>query len=557
MIYLMLLDSKIKQTDFDKEVQKITSKSRKNNYTATILRTCAKWSLLEAPMNAIYVRVSTEEQAKKGYSLGDQLQSCQMHLLKQGHTDFIEYIDDGYSGEFSDRPAFLTLRDDIRAGRINIVVVYDPDRLARKLAVQLLFNEEIEKANVQLQFVTGDYDASPEGRLFFSMRGAIAEFEKEKIKDRTMRGKRKKASQGMILQDFGLYGYDYDPATSNYFINEEQAKVIREIFRLVIDGKMSIEGVQKELQKRIIYSPKGRKTWPASSIFNVLKNKTYTGTFQSMRIKEKKDGIRSKQRSIRPENEWIPVSVPVIIDELTWQAAQRQLKQNKATPRKTMNHAYLVGGIIFCGVCGRRMLMHHNMFASGITKPYYQCSAHRYANLRSAGVTCASRSLPADLFDQDVWDQLIEGIYDHDKMKEHLPQQAEPVTDHSEELKRVVEVESDLIKRRQTLIKWSGQKKITESEADEELDQIKIQLLDIDKRKQSLQAPLPVSAVNQITLEELADQLRPLIKQGDISPEHKKLIIQSVIAKITAVRTDKRPVSKNLKPIFEFIWELA
>jgi len=508
-------------------------------------------------MNAIYVRVSTEEQAKTGYSLADQLSRCKSHLLKQGYTDFIEYIDDGYSGEFSDRPAFLTLRDDIRAGRINIVVVYDPDRLARKLAVQLLFNDEIEKANVKLQFVTGDYDASPEGRLFFSMRGAISEFEKEKIKDRTMRGKLKKASQGMIMQDFGLYGYDFDPVTSHYTTNEEQAKVIREIFRLIIEDKISIEGVQKELQKLIIYSPKGRKTWPTSSIFNILKNKTYIGAFQSMRIKEKKDGIRSKKRSIRPENEWIPVSVPVIVDELTWQAAQRQLKQNKAVPRRTMSHAYLVGGIIFCGVCGRRMLMHHNIFANGTTKPYYQCSAHRYANLRSAGVTCASRSLPADLFDQDVWEQLIEGIYDHDKIKKHLPQQAEPATDHSEELKRIAEVESSLIKRRQTIITWSRQQKISDSEADEELTQIKIQLLDIDKRKQSLQVPLPVSAVSQISLEELADQLRPLIKQGDISPENKKLIIQSMIAKITAVRTDKRPVSKNLKPIFEFIWEFA
>ena len=508
-------------------------------------------------MNAIYVRVSTEEQAKTGYSLADQLSSCKLHLLKQGHTDFIEYIDDGYSGEFSDRPAFLTLRDDIREGRIKIVVVYDPDRLARKLAVQLLFNDEIEKAGVQLQFVTGDYDSSPEGRLFFSMRGAISEFEKEKIKDRTMRGKRKKASQGMILQDFGLYGYDYEPVTSNYLVNEEQAKVIREIYRLVIEEKLSIEGVQKELQKRIIYSPKGRSVWGTSSIFNVLKNKTYTGIFQSMRIKEKKDGIRSKKRSIREESEWIPISVPVIIDEVTWQSAQKQLKLNKATPRKPMAHNYLVGGLIFCGVCGRRMLMHHNMFASGITKPYYQCSAQRYANLRSAGITCSSRSLPADYFDQDVWDKLMRCIDGEDDLTDYSPKQSKPVVDHSEELKRVTEVESDLIKRRQTLIKWSKQKKISDEEADEELEQIRIELLGIDKRKQSLQTPIPVSMVSTVSLKDLANQLRPYIKKGDLTSEHKKLIIQSVIAKIIAVRTDKRPVSKNLPPIFEFVWELV
>lgn len=506
-------------------------------------------------MNAIYVRVSTEEQAKSGYSLADQISSCKLHLFKQGYDDFVEYIDDGYSGEFSDRPAFSNLRDDIVAGRIHVVVVYDPDRLARKLAVQLLFAEEVEKAGVQLQFVTGDYDASPEGRLFFSMRGAIAEFEKEKIKDRTMRGKRKKSSQGKIIQDFGLYGYSFDPITSSYVINKEQAKVIKEIFRLVIEEQSSIEKVQKELQKRIIYSPKGKSLWATSSLFNILKNKTYTGTFQSMRIREKKDGIKSKKSSIRPESEWIPVSVPVIIDEVTFKQAQRQLQKNKATPKKTTKHPYLVGGILFCGVCGRRMLSHHNIFRNGATKPYYQCAAQRYANLRNAGVTCPSRTLPADAFDQDIWNTLIAVIYDQEKISTYFPQKQQFTAVCTEELVRISEIESNVIKRRQTIIKWSGLQMISESEADEELKQIKMQLLDIEERKKDLQ--LPPAPVSQISFEVVSNQLRPIIERGDLTPENKKLIIQSVLGKITALRTDKRPISKSLPPIFEFTWELA
>jgi site-specific DNA recombinase len=506
-------------------------------------------------MNAIYVRVSTEEQAKSGYSLADQISSCKMHLLKQGYTDAIEYIDDGYSGEFSDRPAFSNLRDDIGAGRIQIVVVYDPDRLARKLAVQLLFAEEVEKAGVQLQFVTGDYDASPEGRLFFSMRGAIAEFEKEKIKDRTMRGKRKKSSQGMIMQDFGLYGYDYDPSTSTYVINEKQATVIREIFRLVIEKQMSIEKVQKELQKKIIYSPRGKNLWAVSSLYNILKNKTYTGTFMSMRVREKKDGINSKKRSIRPENEWIPVPVPTIIDEVTFKQAEKQMVKNKATPKRIMKYDYLVGGIIFCGVCGRRMLLHHNVFHNGQSKPYYQCSTQRYANLRNAGVTCASRSLPADAFDQDVWEKLIEVIYDQNKITNYLPKQQPSTVNYAGELARIIEIEANLVKRRQTIIKWSGQQMISESEADKELKQIRMQLSDIEEIKKSIQ--VPPAPVSQFSFEDMANKLLPVIERGNLTAENKKIIIQSVIAKITAIRTDQRPTSKNLHPIFEFTWELV
>lgn len=506
-------------------------------------------------MYAIYVRVSTEEQVKSGYSLADQISSCKMHLLRQGYSNVIEYIDDGYSGEFSDRPAFSNLRDDIAAGRLEIVAVYDPDRLARKLAVQLLFAEEVEKAGVQLQFVTGNYDASPEGRLFFSMRGAIAEFEKEKIRDRTMRGKRKKSSQGMIMQDFGLYGYDYDPITSTYVINEEQAAVIRKIFRLVIEEKMSIEKVQKELQKKIIYSPKGKSRWAVSTIYNIIKNKTYTGTFMSMRVREKKDGINSKKRSIRPENEWIPVSVPVIIDEVTFMQAARQLGQNKAAPKRIMKYDYLVGGIIYCGVCGRRMLLHHNVLHSGKSKPYYQCSAQRYANIRNAGAACSSRSLPADAFDQDVWEKLMEVIYDQDKIANYLPKQKHSTINSANELTRIIGIESNLIKRRQTIIKWSGQQIISENEGTEELKKIRTQLSDIEARKKTLQVlPDPAS---QISFEEMTTRLLLFIERGHLTPENKKFIIQSVIAKITAVRMDQRPTSKNFHPIFTFTWELV
>jgi site-specific DNA recombinase len=510
-------------------------------------------------MNAIYVRVSTEEQAKSGYSLSDQISSCKLHLLKLGyHDEVIEYIDDGYSGEFSDRPAFSNLRDDIAAGRIKNVVVYDPDRLARKLAVQLLFAEDVEKAGVQLHFITGNYDSSPEGRLFFSMRGAIAEFEKEKIKDRTTRGKRRKASQGKISQDFGLYGYDFEPISCTYTINEDQANVIREIFRLVIEEKMSVSNLQEELHRRIIYSPKGNPFWGFSSIFNILKNETYTGTFQSMRVRYKQNGIHSKTISVRPDNEWIPISVPVIVDEFTFKQAQQQLAKNKVIKRQSMNHNFIFKGILFCGLCGRRFLVHHNHFRNGTTKPYYQCATQRYSrDLRTEGVTCSARTLPADHFDKIVWDKLIEVIYDHDKIAEHLPKIEESVADKADELVRIGEVESALIKRRQTIIKWSGQQMISEGEADEELKQIREQLSNITARKEVLQSAIPPAPVNQKSFKEIADQLRPLIESGNLTPDNKRLIVRSVLSKVTAIRTDQGIISKCNPPVFEFTWELA
>ena len=164
-------------------------------------------------MNAIYARVSTDAQAETGYSISDQIRTCREHAEKNG-LEIVEYIDDGYSGEYLERPALERLRDDLRAKLIHNVIVYDPDRLSRNLTNQLLLADEIEKANAQLIFITHDYDASPEGRLFFSIRGAISAFEKAKIRERTLRGKRSKALSGKLTFNDDAYGYTYDKENS-------------------------------------------------------------------------------------------------------------------------------------------------------------------------------------------------------------------------------------------------------------------------------------------------------------------------------------------------------
>src|SRR5690606_28719175 len=124
--------------------------------------------------------------------------------------DIKEYVDDGVSGEILDRPALTRLREDVRKGIIDKVICLDPDRLSRKLMNQLIITDEFDKKGVELIFVNGEYAKTPEGNLFYSMRGAISEFEKAKINERMSRGRKEKARQGKVLRDFQIYGYDYD-----------------------------------------------------------------------------------------------------------------------------------------------------------------------------------------------------------------------------------------------------------------------------------------------------------------------------------------------------------
>lgn len=164
----------------------------------------------------IYVRVSTSEQAEQGYSIQTQIKACKDKAYELGAIDILEYADEGFSGAKLDRPAMTRLRDDIRNHKLDIIICYDPDRLARNLAHQLLITDEIEKyCREGLIFVSVSFENSPEGRLFYSMRGAFSAYEREKILERIIRGKKGKLQAGRLGNNH-LYGYDFDKDTQMY-----------------------------------------------------------------------------------------------------------------------------------------------------------------------------------------------------------------------------------------------------------------------------------------------------------------------------------------------------
>ena len=152
------------------------------------------------------------------------------------------------------------MRSALQARYVDAVICYDPDRLARNLNHQLIITQEIDKSGAKLLFISGDYEKTPDGRLFYALRGAISEFEREKIKERTVRGKRGKANSGKIVMNTNPIGYDWDADNSMYIPNED-ATLVRRLFLMPIDG-MSISKMAKQLNGEGIHPLKilfGRK----------------------------------------------------------------------------------------------------------------------------------------------------------------------------------------------------------------------------------------------------------------------------------------------------------
>lgn len=461
---------------------------------------------------AIYARVSTEGQSDHGYSIDDQLSSCRERLANIGVFDIVEYIDDGFSGEYIDRPAMDRLRNALQEKAYHIVILYDPDRLSRNLTDQLLLADEIEKSGAQLYFITGDYDASPEGKLFFSMKGAIAAYEKAKIRERTMRGKRAKAMKNKLVFNDNAFGYDFDSEKSMYVINEHEAGIVKLIFYLCATKHYSLRDIMLELKTKNAANKQG-KPFTLSNIHRILKNEMYAGCKWSFKRYDKKVSQYKVQQMTRPREEWIPIAVPAIIDQGLYLAAQKQLTANRSLARRNAKREYLLRGIIKCAVCGRNM--------TGVTRKqrgkvykYYVCNTHMTDWYLKTG-KCTNTHIRADDLDDSVWNGIMSIATSGNPVKKFTRAKGKDDPAH-EKLSRLKQCLTELQQKRISIIRWYNNNLIDDCHTEKELHQIQKEMAVINKTITAMQKEKPdktdeILPVNEILITSTLDEKRAIL----------------------------------------------
>ena len=377
-------------------------------------------------MIAIYARVSTEEQAKHGYSIEHQIDKCTKEIYKDypnNEVKIMEYIDSGVSGEFIERPALINLRQVVRAEVITAIYCYDPDRLSRTLMHQLILADEFDQ-NTKLLFVNGEYEKTPEGRLFYQMRGAVAEFEKAKINERMINGRKTKASKGKVVKNYHIYGYDYNRETGKLIINEEEAKIVRFIFNTFV-GKNNqfkgINGIAMYLTETKVPTKKGKGIWHRQVVRQILMNKAYIGEFyQNKWNTEGMLGNKFKSNSedkikttIRPQEEWILVPCVKIIDEVVFDQAQKLLQVSRQRWSGTSKNQYLLSGLVRCSKCGNTM--------TGRRKKNWGKYVFEYScvkNTAGAKNKGCGNIIRCEVLDEQVWNVFYDWLSDYKDFKE-------------------------------------------------------------------------------------------------------------------------------------------
>jgi site-specific DNA recombinase len=180
---------------------------------------------------AIYCRVSKDNQESEGTSLQTQLEAC-LKYCRDKEYDVGYHFREAYSGLTLDRPKLNELRELIRNEQIDVVVVYCLDRLSRNATHGVILRDELDKHHIVLESVTEDIDKTPLGEAITYLRGTFSQIEAEKIRERTLRGKRQRAKNGKIPHGgfARLYSYDYDKITKKRIVNETETYWVKQMF---------------------------------------------------------------------------------------------------------------------------------------------------------------------------------------------------------------------------------------------------------------------------------------------------------------------------------------
>jgi site-specific DNA recombinase len=386
---------------------------------------------------AIYARVSTDDQAERGYSLPSQVEACQQFAKQKGFDVAAVYQDDISGAKpITSRPDGGQLQRAIEMRQIKTVIVYQVDRLSRDIVDLLATVRDWLRAGVDVYSldvgqVTSELD------IVLVIKGWQGGDERQKIRERTMRGKNAKARAGKVVGE-GIAPYGYIHANGELLIKETEAEVVRMIYNWYVNGDehggmMGLVGIARRLTEMGIPTPSQSKrinsnranygVWFYATVNWIIQSETYCGVLRYGRRVSKGGKVKN-----RPQEEHILIDVPAIVSRELWELAQARRAYNSKIAKRRTKREYLLRGLIYCG-CGRRM--------AG-TAGRYLCTRHYNTN----GGECDEPIVVGGLVECITWDYIMglitNPIQFEQKLRQAQAQEAETMQPKQKELENIL-----------------------------------------------------------------------------------------------------------------------
>ena len=306
----------------------------------------------------IYIRVSTEDQAREGFSLGEQQEKLEQLCKYKDYKIFKIYKDAGISAkDMSHRPAFQQMLQDMRAGKINYIVAYKLDRVTRSVRDLEVLISDLETHHCYLVCDRDDVNTfTANGRFFVRMLTVLSQLEIEIVSERTKFGLTGAIKSGHIPGPCPL-GYKRDES-KKMIIDETTKDIIIRIFNMYLEGK-SYQTIANILNQENVLSP---KRWDDSTVEKMINNKIYVGDYERFKRVAKEQGIE-------------PVIYPNVIEPIIPRAMFEDVQRQKEINQRAFcrDRVYIFMQKLKCPNCGKTMTCKG---AGGKKKKYmyYHCT---------------------------------------------------------------------------------------------------------------------------------------------------------------------------------------
>jgi site-specific DNA recombinase len=396
------------------------------------------------PRRAIlYARVSTDEQARSGYSLAQQMEALREYAAREGYEVLEEVRDPGQSGASLERPGMDRVRDLVAAGGVSVVLAQDRDRFAREPAYHYLMRREFEEHGTKIRALNDRGDESPEGELTDGILDQLAKYERAKTAERSRRGKLRKAREGKIVATTHVnFGFKYTQSRDAYAVREDHMSTVRRVFRMVALEGASLYKVKKTLEREGLLPPKGGSYWNKKTLREMILDDVYKphapeeiGSIvaegaMSPEVAASLDPSRSygvwwynrrryvrtrrkrpdgsyywkKNVQARPRRDWIAVPVPDSgVPREHVDAAREAIKDNRRREPAAKYRYWELAGIFVCGVCGCRMSKTRRVKGHGYEGYYHYYFCPTRTN-KGQDACPQQRGFRAEPLEAEVWE---------------------------------------------------------------------------------------------------------------------------------------------------------
>lgn len=363
---------------------------------------------------AMYLRLSRDDEDRDGSmktesnSIGSQRELIRTFIREQSDIELYDiYVDDGFSGSNFDRPEFKRMISDIKAGRVNCVIVKDLSRFGRDYIESGRYIQKTFPAlGVRFIALTDHYDSSladtGESSIVLPVKNFINDSYCRDISTKVKSQLEVKRKNGECIAPFAVYGYLKSEADRNRLvIDEYAAENVRKIFEWKIEG-IAVSEIANTLNRLGILSPKeykkslglhynggfsstGTALWSSTTVKRILTNEVYLGHL--VQGKTEKINYKVKKNTEKPKEEWVKVenTHEPIVSEDDFFIVQNLLKTDGRKSMDTGNASPFMG-LLFCGDCGEQMVRRVNRYKDTV-KVYYICST------KNRGDGCSRHSI--------------------------------------------------------------------------------------------------------------------------------------------------------------------